>query len=69
MGCTGSNIKNEDTEISSEDFSNVLQLREGMIGRDATVITPYGTKPCIYADWSSTAQSLEQVNHFTNALR
>lgn len=54
---------------STEALIQISALRSGMIGRDATVITPYGTKPCIYADWSSTAQSLEQVNHFTNALR
>lgn len=44
------------------DPANALsRLRDGMIGRDATLETPFGQRPMMYADYTASGRALHQI--------
>jgi len=42
----------------------VQRLRAGLIGEDARIETPFGTRPLVYADYTASGRALWQVERF-----
>jgi selenocysteine lyase/cysteine desulfurase len=49
-------------ELAREDI--VAELRAGLIGADAVIDGPFGTKPMVYADYVASGRALRQVERF-----
>ncbi len=43
---------------------HIADLRDGLIGANAQIQTPYGSKKLIYADYVASGRALGQVEHF-----
>ena len=41
----------------------LTSLRSGIIGRNHVFRTPFGLRPCVYADWTASGRALQQVSY------
>ncbi len=46
------------------DGDRLARLRRDLIGDDAEIATPFGTKPLVYADYVASGRALGAVEHF-----
>ena len=37
------------------------RIRDGVIGRDASIATPFGRKPLVYADYTASGRALDFI--------
>lgn len=50
--------------ITQSDKDTLSHLRQGVIGNDATYITPFGRKRLVYADWAASGRLLTFTESF-----
>ncbi|ARO13695.1 aminotransferase, class V [Ketogulonicigenium robustum] len=54
----------EDFKAQLRQPDLVSQLRQGLVGRDLTFETPFGTQHLIYADYTASGRALQQIETF-----
>lgn len=65
MGCASTKHRLDTIESGLSEVPGAIScMQEGIIGRNATIRTPYGVKPRVYADYASTGRCLAQIEHF-----